>query len=214
MIPSAYVITCLSIPQSVEASKRCILSAIRHGITARDVPAFVPADGPEFQFGRLGWPTRAFTTNHYSRPDPCMACFLSHASAWQLSVTLDEPLIVCEHDAVFVRPLPPKLEVERNLVNLGKPSFGNWKTPPSGINPLVSGPHLKGAHCYFLHPKAARDLLDKARTEACPTDVFLSLKRFPFIRESFPYSAECHETVTTIQNPAGCAAKHRKVEIV
>lgn len=123
-------------------------------------------------------------------------------------------MIICEHDALMARALPELESSGHYLVNLCQPSFGKWKQPPCGIGPLVSKPHLPGATAYYLHPNGARLLLEKAATEAEPTDVFLSLKRFPFIRESFPYSFVCDQHFTTIQNPEGCRAKHQPVTII
>lgn len=208
----AHVITVCSIPESVEAAARCMESARKFGLVVTDFNAITPADGPAFQFAALRWSTKGFERNRYSRLEPCMACFLSHAALWRLCADSGEPLIVCEHDCIFVRPLPDNLNGK--LVNLGKPSFGAFKQPPCGNGPFVSGPHLKGAHCYFLRPNGAKELLAAAKTDACPTDVFLSVKRFPWLREVFPWVAECHEEVSTIQREAGCAAKHRKVRIV
>jgi len=212
--PAVHVITILSLPQSMEASARCLASAAAHGLEARIFPAFTPVDDPVAIFRDKGWPTAKFTHNRYSRPLPCMACFASHAELWRICVSANRPLIVCEHDAVWVRPLPSSIHDGAWIVNLGKPSFGKWKQPPCGIGPLVSGPHFKGAHAYLIRPQGARELLRLAQTEAEPVDVFLSAKRFPLLRECFPYPAECRATFSTVQRAEGCAAKHDKVEII
>lgn len=208
----AHVITLLNLPQSVEAATRCIASAATHGIDARLWPAHTPEEGPDI-FRVHGWPTAAFTRNRYSRPGPCMACFASHAAIWELIARTGKPAIICEHDAVFVRSLPD-LSISSYLVNLGRPSFGKFKQPGHGIGPLVSKPHLPGAHCYFLKPAGAKELLRLAKTAAEPTDVFIHTKRFPWLREAYPWPAECHETFSTVQREEGCAAKHRPVVLV
>lgn len=209
--PLVCVITLSGVPESVEASRRCIASAQSYGLEAHVWEAMPASAGREF-FEQRGWPTEKFTRNRYSRPDPCMACFASHATLWALCEAQGEPIIVCEHDAVFVRPLPPI--GASYAVNLGRPSFGRFKTPPCGVGPLVSKPHFPGAHCYLLRPQGAREFLRLAKTEAEPTDVFLSMARFPWLREAYPWVAECHEEITTIQREEGCKAKHRPVRIV
>jgi len=209
----ARVITIATLPQSITAARQCIESAERFGLKVEPHFALTPADDPRGRFRRLGWPTTKFEHNRYSRPLPCMACFLSHAQLWLECVATREPVIICEHDCHFVAPLPD-LRLRAYLVNLARPSFGKFKQPSHGIGPLVSKPHLPGATCYFVQPQGARELLRLAATEAEPTDVFLSLKRFPWIREAFPWPAECRETFTSIQREAGCAAKHRPVMIV
>lgn len=208
----AVVITVLSIPESVAAAQRCIASAATFGLEVEMFPAFIPADDPMAEFERRGWPTVKFTRNHYSRPMPCMSAFISHGRVWERCFTSGEEMVCLEHDAVMVRKLPDcRLAL---CANLGKPSFGRWKQPTCGVGPLVSKAHFPGAHAYFLHPGGAGELLRVAKQAAEPTDVFLSRKRFLWLKEAFPYSFECHEDFSTIQNPAGCQAKHRPVTIV
>lgn len=207
----AYVITITTNPESVRCAERCIASCHSFGLTAEIWPAITPAHKPEELFEARGWPVAKFVKNRYSRPLPTMACFLSHAGLWSLCARTGESVLIMEHDAVMVRPLP---DLRSPVINLGAPSFGRSKQPSCGIGPLVSKPHLPGAHAYFVKQRAAERLLELAKTEAEPTDVFLSLARFPFIRESFPYSFECHDEVSTVQAEAGCAAKLRRVRII
>ena len=39
-------------------------------------------------------------------------------------------------------------------------------------------------------------------------NVFLHSKRFPFLEEYYPWPVEAIDSFTTIQNVAGCKAKH------
>lgn len=206
------VITLLAVKESMQATTRCIASAKTFGIEAEVFPAVTGYEA-EAVFAAHGWPTGAFTNNRYSRPLPCMGCFASHAKAWAKILHENVTYGIAEHDCVFVRPVPD-VKGRGFAFNLGQPSYGRWNQPPCGIGAFVSGPHLKGAHCLLITPKAAGEFLKAAETSACPTDVFLSLKRFPWLKEVFPYPAECRSTFTTIQRPAGCVAKHDVVEIV
>ena len=43
-------------------------------------------------------------------------CFLSHYSIWQHCVQLDKPIIVFEHDAILLRPIPKDLEFDEFLL--------------------------------------------------------------------------------------------------
>src|SRR5690606_37121505 len=92
--PAVHVITILSLPQSMEASARCLASAAAHGLEARIFPAFTPVDDPVAIFRNKGWPTTKFTHNRYSRPLPCMACFASHAELWRICVAANRHMIV------------------------------------------------------------------------------------------------------------------------
>lgn len=209
----AKVITILDLPQSVTSARRCIESAKAFGLTMEMHPATTPADNPAEVFAALGWPTGKFTNNRFSRPLPCMAAFLSHSELWAECLASNRQMIVCEHDAAMVRELPDLAHVGL-VVNLGAPSFGTFKTPAAGIGPLVSKPFFPGAHAYLVTPEGAVQLLARAKTEAEATDVFLSLKRFPFLREAFPHPFVCRDDFSSIQGPLGIQGRHRPVTIL
>jgi hypothetical protein len=197
--------------ESQRASQRCIASGKAHGVLVIGTwSAVTPGDDCWAFSNLLG---DGFEDNPYSRRDPCVATFMSHYSLWAHCVATDKPILILEHDAIFKAPLPDLSDFE-GLVNLGRPSFGKFKTPKDGFGPLTSKPYLPGAHAYYVTPGAAAELLEKAKTEACPTDVFLSLDRFPWLTEYFPWPIVCEDTFTTIQKAAGCKAKHRRVEII
>ena len=55
---------------------------------------------------------------------------------------------------------------------------------------------------------SAKLLIDAAPFNAMTTDIYLSLSRFDWLEEYYPWSAEAQDTFTTIQNVTGCLAKH------
>lgn len=199
-------------PDSERCAARTIETGRKFGITVERFRAVTPADDPAAMFEARGWPTGKFTHNRFSRPLPCMACFLSHATLWHHCAYSGESHLILEHDAVFVRELPV-LRTAGLLVNLAKPSFGTFRTPPCGIGPLRSKPFMPGATGYYIHHRGAEQLLARAKHEAEPTDVFMSIARFPFIRESYPWCIECEDEVSTVQREEGCKGKHNTVRI-
>lgn len=208
----AFVITLTNMPESVAVAERCIESGRKFGVEVERVCAFTPADLASMP--PITRDLTPFTKNRYSRPGPCMAAFASHRMLWTACAMQGEPFLILEHDAVFVAPLPDLSNI-RHCCNLGHPSFGAFRVPAFGIGPLKSKAFLPGAHAYYITPKFGGILLEKARTEAQPTDVFIHTKRFPgMIQEAYPWPVECHESFSTIQGPAGCAAKHRPVQII
>ena len=58
------------------------------------------------------------------------------------------------------------------------------------------------------------DLGPPFEQEAEPADVFINKKRFPWMTEYYPWPVVCDDSFSTIQNQAGCVAKHNKVEII
>lgn len=211
--PVFRVITIKGHALSEAAADRCIASALPFGYQVEKHYGWTPADDPIGTMKGWGWPTAKFTRNKYSRPAPCAACFLSHASLWTKAVDEKQKTVILEHDAIFVREFPD-WDHCNGVVNFGRPSFGRFKQPPSGIGPLVSGPHFKGAHAYSVTPYSAGELLRLAKTEAEPADCFLSLARFQFLREAYPWPVVCEDSFTTVQAAKGCFAKHRPVTIV
>ena len=95
------------------------------------------------------------------------------------------------------------------VINMAKPSYGNYNTPTTlGVQPLVHKPYFGGAHAYIVSPDGAKLLIEKAKTDAGPTDVFLNVHNFPWLQEYYPWIAEAKDSFTTIQKEKGCLAKH------
>lgn len=72
-----------------------------------------------------------------------------------------------------------------------------------------TGGYIPGAHGYYLTPKGAQQLVDKAKqTGAAPCDLYLNNRAFPNIKELYPWVVEAWDEFSTIQNEKGCLAKH------
>ena len=202
----AFVITIQNNRKSVKSANRCIESGKRFGIHVEQHTAFTPADSPMKIASEKQIPIEGFE-EVYSRFENCLAAFLSHHSLWEKCLEINEPILILEHDAVFVNQLPPFFV--HPIVNCGKPSYGRYRTPRTlGENPLLSKRYLPGAHAYYVEPTGAFALINKAKTHAAPTDVYIGLDNFPFIHEYYPWPIEAQDKFTTIQNENGCQAKH------
>jgi GR25 family glycosyltransferase involved in LPS biosynthesis len=201
-----FVITIRENDKSVKAAQKCIQSAAKFDLEVDYYEAFVPSESKEF-IKEQKINDLAFNNNKFSREDNARAAFCSHFSLWQFSMECNEEITIFEHDAVVVDPIP---EMSYNgCISIGKPSYGKWITPSSlGTNPLTSKKYFPGAHAYRLNPKGAKELVERARLEAGPTDVFLNIHSFPFLQEYYPWPVEVRESFTTIQKTQGCLAKH------
>lgn len=213
----SYVITILDNERSKAAAQRCIQSASSYDLMCDMHPAITPKDDPESIAAELGIPTDKFR-NQYSRYLNCLSAFLSHHDLWMYCCATDEPLIIFEHDAVVVGEVPVNAPFN-NVMNIGKPSYGNYNLTTSlGINSLFSKAYFPGAHAYMVKPRGAEKLIEAAKTIAAPTDVFLHKASFPWLEEFYPWSVEVIDNFTTIQAERGCQAKHgyikEKYEIV
>lgn len=210
----AYVITILDNPRSVEVADRCIASGREFGVDVEKWPATVPGRESRLFMEVLREDLGVFDDNPYSRPGPTIATLLSHRALWEFSQVSRRPVLILEHDAVFVAPLP-EIPPDVMACNFARPSFGTFRTPADGFGPLFSksGGYLGGAHGYYVSPEGADAILAKIH-EAEPTDVFLNVHRFPFFQEYHPWPIVCDDSFTTIQNEEGCKAKHNRVEII
>ena len=209
-----YVITIFGNEKSEAAAKRCITSGLSvGGISIEKWRATVPNAQLSEIIKKEGINT-ARMDEIYSRTPNCIAAFLSHYSLWKRSVEENAEVTIFEHDAVCINNVPSDIRF-KGVLSFGAPSYGKFNTPSSfGVVPLQSKKYLPGAHAYRVKPEAAQMLIDQARMEARPTDVFLNVNTFPFLEEHYPWPVEARDSFTTIQSEIGCRAKHNKVEII
>ena len=204
----AFVITILSHEKSVQAAKRCIKSAAKYGLNVEQWKAITPRDKPHNILEQKGIPLEPFN-EIYSRTANCMAAFCSHMSLWEHSIEIDEPVIIFEHDAVMTGSLPDNLEFDK-VLTFSKPSYGKYNTPVDvGVMPLIQKPYFGGAHGYIVKPEGAKEMIETAKTSPGSTDVFMNTKNFPWLEEYYPWICIAADNFTTIQQEAGCQAKHR-----
>lgn len=203
----AYVITIMDNEKSVAAANRCIESAAKFNVKCVNWEATTPKDNIKKKFKEEGLNTKRFN-EEYSRLENCMCAFFSHYSLWKKCMELGHEITIFEHDAVVKDRIPDFIDF-KGAVNLGKPSYGKYKTPKKlGVNVLTSKPYFPGAHAYRITPSAAKVLVNFAKKHAEPTDIFLRLENFSWLEEYYPWPVECVDTFSTIQHTKGCLAKH------
>tara|TARA_B100000902_G_scaffold49825_1_gene56599 strand:+ start:1189 stop:1848 length:660 start_codon:yes stop_codon:yes gene_type:complete len=203
----SYVITIMDNPKSVEVAKRCIASTT--DVTINHFKAITPKDDLEkiLKDNNIKNLDNFKSDTRYSRYDRCLSAFLSHLHCWKKCIENNETTLIFEHDAVMFGNLPNNLNFNK-VITLAKPSYGSYNHPTMfGLNPLTQKRYFGGAHGYMIKPAGARELLEKSKTDAGPTDVFLNLDNFPWLQEYYPWIIEVKDTFTTIQNNRGCRAK-------
>jgi len=206
-----YVITMMNHTQSNQAAMRCVKSGQKFNEKIVKFSAVTPEKKPLIIAERENIPLQAFHKegNKYSRFYNVLSAFLSHYSLWKKCVELDEPIRIFEHDAVIRSALPSIPMAGMKCVSLGWPSYGRFNTPSTlGINRLTSKAYFPGAHAYQISPAGAKQLVERSKIDAGPTDVFLHIKRFPWLEEYYPWPVTAEDYFTTIQTERGCQAKH------
>ena len=118
----SFVITLENHEYSEAKAQRCIETAEFFGLAVQRFKAVGSAVALEVM-GEAGlrwtWTQSAVRFCHktglrqhpYGDLLPKIGCSLSHYLLWQRCVELDQPILILEHDAVFLRPLP---EIEFN----------------------------------------------------------------------------------------------------
>lgn len=201
----SFVITIKSLEQSVKVAQRCIDSMPEYDVQM--FSAVTPNDNPTEILNSKGISSNGFG-EVYSYPDKCISAFLSHHSLWEQCVEDNEEYQIFEHDAIAVSDVPRYISY-KHCVSIGAPSYGKYKLPEMlGTSSLFSKPYFPGAHAYRLKPSGAKLLIERAKLDAAPTDVFLNLERFPWLQEYYPWPVEAKDTFSTIQKTQGCLAKH------
>lgn len=204
----SYVITIDGHEGSEASANKCIASGKKFGVDIENLYGYTPKDEPVRIAQSLDIPIAAFKEK-YSRFENCLSAFLSHRSAWETCVHLNEDIQIFEHDAIIVNNLPGEI-FYKGCMSLGAPSYGRFNVPQRfGVNPLTSKPYFPGAHAYRITPVRAKELIEAAKHCAMPTDIFLDIRRFPWLEEYYPWPVEARDNFTTIQNETGCLAKHR-----
>ena len=201
-----FVITIMENERSVQVADRCVKSGQVFGYKIEKHPAYSPQNcNVNQELDNLNYDRSGFIEK-YSRPENCIAGFLSHHSLWMKCLELNEPIVIFEHDAVVTNDIPNLVLFD--ILNLGKPSYGKFNTPTFiGYGSLVSKPYFPGAHAYRITPKGAAELINEAQFSAGPTDIYIHSSKFT-LGEYYPWVAEAKDSFTTIQRKEGCYAKH------
>ena len=188
-----YVITIMENERSLQVADRCIASGLKFGHYIEKHKAYTPQNCNVYEeLEKLKYSSKGFIEK-YSRPENCIAGFLSHHSLWHKCIELEEPIVIFEHDAVLINDVPNLVLFD--ILNLGKPSYGKFKTPSYiGYGSLVSKPYFPGAHAYRITPRGAADLINEAQLTAGPTDVYIhsSKSNMPSILSSTSQSVSIH----------------------
>lgn len=218
----AYIITLSGNQQSTEMADRCVESIenTNSNINWHHFEAVTPltvATATKQVFGRnVPWTWQEgndFKTGLYKRPYEAndearvVACALSHFSLWKKCADGNEPIMVLEHDAKFIRKfdisdLPDNwgaLGLNDPVGNTRKGRLFNQKIKEMGEGvhrvPVIDGPNepplpmgLAGNSAYIIKPEAAKEVLETvADVGMWPNDAILCRQLFRWLKVINPY---------------------------
>ncbi len=159
-----YLITLVNLPQSCKAAEKCIESAKLYEENANlNVFSAIDQFHAESFFVEhgLSWISRAKRNIRRA----AMGCFASHFSLWLKCMKLDEPIIILEHDVIFVSKVSA-LKF-RHIAMLSRSEL--WEllaVKPEGrenTENYYPFSYMRGAGAYAITPEGAHFLVEDAR---------------------------------------------------
>lgn len=142
------------------------------------------------------------TGAQFGKPDNIGACFASHYLLWRKCIELNEPILILEHDAIFVDNIP---DIEFNMcVNFGRPSHVRpfeiiYKDLKEGLHSLIQLNYY-GHHAYAIKPQAAKCFVEDVQTrELIANDMFLDREHYPWLQDYRPYPIIADTDFSTTQ---------------
>jgi GR25 family glycosyltransferase involved in LPS biosynthesis len=197
----AFVITISNNPKSNAAAERCIKSAnipikkfeaiteIKAEKLMRDL--FIkwnyPWKGEEYDM-KAGVKKTAYQT---ANPLRRVGCFLSHYLLWKRCAEQDEPIIVLEHDAIFIKPFDETafMKAECDIISINDPRGATRKAQEyhdilqskaqtiqrvPTIDDLMIPQGLPGNSAYIIKPSGAKKMLELVKEYgAWPNDALM-----------------------------------------
>jgi len=122
-------------------------------------------------------------------------CFLSHWRLWKKCITLGEPVIILEHDAVIQAPWFP-LEINDSIIKLHR--YYKQKNPKYDED---TGLWSASGHAYCLLPKHADILIKFVKNKgAFEVDRIIGDKVIPFKHLGKPSLVERQNSFSTTEN--------------
>jgi hypothetical protein len=211
----AYIITLIDDYISKKAADRCIVSYSRNvstfpdinifpAVTAKDAQSLLkqkklkwtyPWDKTLVDFG-LGLKLHPYTTKD---PNKRIACFLSHYLLWEKCIELNEPIVILEHDSLWISKIDyqPLLNSHYGVIGLNDPrgatrkaNLYHEKIQASSLDilpvPMVDSfdvpQGLAGNSAYIIKPDAAKSIISKViEIGAWPNDAIMCKQIFDFL---------------------------------
>lgn len=225
----AYVITIRGHEYSERSADRCIKSAAEYGVevekfdavgkdTAR---ALMEAKGLEWTWPSLGaqtCPRTGLKQYPYATKEPAarIGCALSHLELWERCVASGDPILILEHDAVFVSRvlesvLLPPADWSAIMVNdpVGATPRGflwsKWvQLKGPGIHTKTEvftdgrPDGLAGHSAYIISPRGAARCLQLVHENGLwPNDATMCRQLVPGLYELYPFLTEVRQTQST-----------------
>lgn len=217
----SFVITLPNNSYSQEITERCIQSAKKYntkvekfiGVSqeqSEDVMKshglkFTWADGNKRKF--ICSKTKLLNFPYTAKHIPSLlGCVMSHYLLWKKCIELNKPVLILEHDSIFIRELPKSIEF-KGICQINDPDGatrkGRWwseqmktrgsigvheKTWITSLQERHVPDGLAGNSAYMIKPWAAQELLNKIdELGLWVNDALMCKQLFPYLEEYYPF---------------------------
>jgi len=220
----AFVIRLEGHEYSEACADRCIQSAAAVGLHVEPFRA-VPREvaGEVLKVLGLRWTWAKLNNAHgrciqtgllqhpYGELQAKIGCSLSHYLLWQKCVA-EGPLLILEHDAVFLRELPDfefngicQINDPAGATHRGQDWSDYMRARGPGVFPktrVMEDPNkpdgLAGNSAYVIKPWAAQELIDAFhRLGVWPNDATMCVQLFPYLQELYPWVTRVEQSEST-----------------
>lgn len=224
----AFVITLKNHDYSEQVANRCIASAETYGVSVEKFYGVNKQNAIKTmqEFG-LKWtwadnntrmtycPITYLRQHPYGNVESKIGCSMSHFLLWRKCVELDEPILILEHDSIFIRKLPEFDFTGICQINdpNGATRKGKWwsdQMKQRGIKGVhektwVTTPQermipdgLAGNSAYVIKPWAAQELISAYyRLGVWPNDATMCKQLFPYLQEYYPFITKVKQEFST-----------------
>ena len=215
----AYVITLRGDRYSERVAQRCVDTGMDVGGVDVKIHPAVPAKDARRLMETYGiawtWGKGGGGMNHHSyggSDDARIGCALSHLELWMAANFYQKPILILEHDAVFVKKFEPISFKSACMINdprgatprgeywhsvMQKQGPGVW--PKTRIFDDSRPDGLAGGSAYVINPKAAKRLLELVSEHGLwPNDAMLCRQFIPDLEQHYPYITEVRAEKSTI----------------
>ena len=227
----AFVITIYGNKYSTKRASECMVSGAKHGIEVLRWHAInkeiaedtMRTEGLEWSWAKNNTandvcPVSGLKQFPYTANDirAKIGCSMSHYTLWKYCVNFDKPILILEHDAVFVNDFPQDIKFNGICqINdpLGATRKGGWwsqqmkqrGTTGAHEKTWVTTPNerdipdgLAGNSAYMIKPWAAQELIDKFHELGVwPNDATMCKQLFPYLEEYYPFITKVNQTQST-----------------
>jgi hypothetical protein len=193
--PRTFVITLMDHPVSLPQADVCVQSANKWGW--RNVQLFPATDGKKLTLD--SWNTigiKPLLDKPGMNKLGHWGCFFSHWRLWNICVTLNEPIVILEHDAIIHSPWVP-LDISNAIVKLHRDT--TKEVPHLWVDPLT-GQSTGSTLAYCMLPEHAVKLINFCKAHgAFATDRLMGNKVIDVVHVA-PTLVEGHHSYSTTEN--------------